>query len=183
MRAVADVVLVGAGTVRQERYGPVRLEAAAQNRRRARGQPGLPPLAIVSNRADLDPAARAFTGEARPLLLTTAAAADRRNDLAAKAEIIACGDQWVDITLALDELHRRGLVRILCEGGPTLLRSLLGADLLDELCCTTSPRLAGPGHRGLLGDQPLSNPVELELVAVLTGDDMLMSRYRCSRQP
>jgi riboflavin biosynthesis pyrimidine reductase len=178
MRAVADVVLVGAGTVRQEHYGPVRLDAAAQERRRGRRQVPVPPLAIVSNRADLDPAARVFTTETKPLLLTSAAAAVRRPDLTGVAEVIACGDQWVDVTVALAALQDRGLGRVLCEGGPTLLRSLVGANLLDELCCTTSPLLAGPGHRGLLGDQPLTDLISLSLASVLEGDDMLLARYQ-----
>ena len=78
MRAVSDVVLVGAGTVRAEKYGPVRLDADTQTRRSARQQKPLPRLAIVSNQAELDPEARVFGGETAPLLLTTAAAAARR---------------------------------------------------------------------------------------------------------
>jgi riboflavin-specific deaminase-like protein len=182
MRAVADAVLVGAGTVRQENYGPVRLDAEVQARRRTRQQASLPRLAIVSNQADLDRGARVFGGDIPPLLLTTAAAAERRTDLAEVAEVVVCGDQWVDITLALQQLQAGNLNRILCEGGPTLLRSLLSADLLDELCCTTSPRLVGMGHRTLLGDQPLSHEIALRLTAVLEGDGMLLARYHCRTQ-
>lgn len=183
MRAVADVILVGAGTVRKENYGPVRLDPEVQERRRARQQSLAPPLAIVSNRADLDAEARVFGGDSKPLLLTTAAAAAGRTDLAEVADVVACGDQWVDVALALDELDARGLGRVLCEGGPTLMRSLLGADLLDELCCTTSPCLAGPGHRGLLGDQPLADPINLQLLSVLEGDEMLLARYGWGGRP
>jgi riboflavin biosynthesis pyrimidine reductase len=183
MRAVSDAILVGAGTVRQENYGPVRLDAGAQERRGARGQSPLPRLAIVSNQADLDPAARVFGGDTPPLLLTTMAAAERRVDLAAVAEVVPCGDQWVDVTLAVNQLLARHLGRILCEGGPTLLRSLLSADLLDELCCTTAPHLVGMGHRSLLGDQPLPDPISLRLTSVLEGDGMLLARYECCAAP
>jgi riboflavin biosynthesis pyrimidine reductase len=179
MRAVADVILVGAGTVRQEKYGPVRLDAAAEERRLERHQALLPPLAIVSNSGALDPTAKVFSGETRPLLLTSAAAATAGTVLAAAAEVVVCGDESVDLAWALDELHARGLGRVLCEGGPTLLHSLVGAGLLDELCCTTSPWLAGSGHRGLLGDQPLSGPVAITLTAVLEADGMLFARYSC----
>ena len=148
MRAVADVILVGAGTVRQEKYGPVRLDATVQERRRA---------------------------------ITTAAAAEARTDLAAVAELVVCGDQFVDLQLALDELSTRGLQRVLCEGGPTLFRTLVTAGLLDELCLTTSARLVGPGHRGLLGDQPLTEPASLTLAGVLEGDELL-SRYALGAQ-
>jgi riboflavin biosynthesis pyrimidine reductase len=179
MRGVSDAILVGAGTVRQEKYGPVRLDAGVQARRQARQQVTLPRLAIVSNQADLDPADRVFAGDTPPLLLTTMAAAERRVDLAEVAEVVPCGDQWVDITVAVDELLTRQLGRILCEGGPTLLRSLLAADLLDELCYTSAPTLVGMGHRSLLGDQPCPDAFSLRLIAVLEGDGMLLSRYQC----
>jgi riboflavin biosynthesis pyrimidine reductase len=179
MRAVADVILVGAGTVREENYGPVRLDGAGEERRLKREQAVLPPLAIVSNSGALDPTAKVFSAGARPLLLTSAAAATARADLTAAAEVVVCGDKSVDLALALDELHARGLGRVLCEGGPTLLRSLVGAGLLDELCCTTSPWLAGYGHRGLLGDQPLAGAVAMTLTAVLEADGMLFARYGC----
>jgi riboflavin biosynthesis pyrimidine reductase len=177
MRAVADLILVGAGTVRQENYGPVRLDAGARDRRIRRGQPALPTLAIVSNRADLDPMAKVFSGDVKPLLLTSAAGAGRHRDLAAVAEMVICGDESVDLTVALDTLFARGLGRVLCEGGPTLLHSLIEADLMDELCCTTSPSLAGPGHRSLLGDQRLTSPVALQLTSALEGDGMVLARY------
>jgi riboflavin-specific deaminase-like protein len=183
MRAVSDAVLVGAGTVRQENYGPVRLHADVQARRRTRRQAALPRLAIVSSQADLDPGGRVFAGESPPLLLTTAAAAERRTDLAGRAEVVVCGDQWVDISVAVEELRARQLGRILCEGGPTLLRSLLLADLLDELCCTTAPCLVGMGHRGLLGDQTIGAAITLRLTAVLEGDGMLLARYQLRTQP
>jgi riboflavin biosynthesis pyrimidine reductase len=183
MRAVADVILVGAGTVRKEKYGPVRLDAAAEDRRRRRGQAPIPALAIVSNRADLDPTDRVFEDASRPLLITSAVGAATRADLSARAEVVVCGDQLVDLALAVDELHARGLGRVLCEGGPQLLRSLLGAGLLDELCCTTSPWLVGAGHRSLLGDQPLADPVRLRLTALLEGDGMVFTRYGCGAGP
>jgi riboflavin biosynthesis pyrimidine reductase len=176
---VSDAILVGAGTVRAENYGPVRLDADAITRRRARQQKPLPRLAIVSNQADLERGARVFGGDTPPLLLTTAAAAARRPDLAEVAELVACGDRWVDITVAVERLRERELGRILCEGGPTLLRSLLFADLLDELCCTTASRLVGMGHRSLLGDEPVSDAINLRLNGVLEGDGMLLSRYAC----
>jgi riboflavin biosynthesis pyrimidine reductase len=96
MRAVSDVILVGAGTVREERYGPVHFEAAVEDRRRARDQAPIPPLAIVSNRGDLDPEAKVFRGDDKPLLLTTEGAAAAHPDLAGVAEMVVCGDQWAD---------------------------------------------------------------------------------------
>lgn len=179
MRAVTDVILVGAGTVRQENYGPVRLDPEVQERRRARGQGDVPPLAVVSNRAHLDPEARLFQGPSRPLVITTAAGSEANPRLAAVADVVLCGDQFVDIRVVRDVLIERGLDRVLCEGGPTLLRTLLGAGLLDELCLTTSATLVGPDHRGLLGDQPLSESLPFALTSLLEADGMLFARYRC----
>ncbi len=182
MRAVTDAILVGAGTVRAENYGPVQLDAGATNRRLTRSQSDLPLLAIVSDRADLSPGARVFTGP-RPLLVTTAAAAAARTDLRDLAEVLVCGDEHVDLTLALDALRARGLGRVLCEGGPTLLHSLLTADLLDELCYTAAPALVGSGQRSLLGDPPLPDPISLRLTAVLEGDGMILTRYSRGGEP
>jgi riboflavin-specific deaminase-like protein len=177
MRAVADAILVGAGTVRAENYGPVQLEPAVTERRLERDQTDLPVLAIVSNRADLSLTARVFSGDRKPLVLTSAASAALRGDLAGSAEVVVCGEKEVDLAIAIDELSDRGLPRVLCEGGPTLLRSLLEAQRLDELCVTTAPALIGPGHRGLLGEGSLSDTVRLHLTAVLEGDGMIFSRY------
>ncbi len=177
MRAVTDVILVGAGTVRAENYGPVRLEDAATERRLARGQAPLPALAIVSNRADLAPTARVFTGGAKPLLLTSARAAAARDDLAVLAEMVVCGDDAVDLTQGVIALRARGLGRVLCEGGPMLLESLIEAGLLDELCCTSAPALVGPGHRSLAGDRVWPEPFRLQLTAALEGDGMILARY------
>lgn len=183
MRAVADVILVGAGTVRAEDYGPVRLEDAASERRLARRQSALPALAVVSNRADLAPTARLFTGGAKPFLLTSARAAAARGDLAAVAEMVVCGDEDVDLTRGLDALRDRGLGRVLCEGGPMLLESLIESALLDELCCTTAPALVGPGQRSLAGERAQPEPFRLRLTAVLEGDGMIFARYTSDDRP
>jgi riboflavin biosynthesis pyrimidine reductase len=177
MRAVADVVLVGAGTVRAENYGPPRADAELSQRRRDRGQRPIPALAVVTDRADLEPDARIFGGEEPPLLRTTAAAARARTDLAAVAEIVVCGEAGVDLHRAIDALQTRNLGRILCEGGPGLLRSLLDAKLVDEMCLTLSPVLAGPERRGLTGDRAFADPIGLELISVLEGGGMLLTRY------
>ena len=181
MRAVTDAILVGAGTVRDENYGPVQLDADAISRRLGRSQAALPALAIVSNRADLSPTARVFSG-ARPLLVTTASAAAARSDLGEVAEVLICGDEQVDLGRALQALRARGLGRVLCEGGPTLLHALLTAELLDELCYTSAPALVGSGRRNLLGDQPLPDPISLRLTAILEGDGMILTRYSSGGQ-
>jgi riboflavin biosynthesis pyrimidine reductase len=181
MRAVADVILVGAGTVRDERYGPVKLTASVQERRQARGQAALARLAIVTARADLDPRAAVFGGPVPPFLITTNQAVESRPDLASVAEVITAGETEVDLRSALDSLCGRGLSGVLCEGGPTLLRSLLEEDLVDELCLSISPVLVGPQHVGLLGQAALSHQVRFELSGLIEGDGLLLTRYARAR--
>ena len=131
LRATCDAVVVGAGTASAEQYGPARV-----------------PVVVVSARLSPAPDERLFRsapGTAPPLVLTCAAApVERRAALARGAELVDCGDEAVDLRLVLAELERRGLRRLLCEGGPRLFATLLAADLVDELCLTMAPVLA-PG--------------------------------------
>lgn len=177
MRALADAVMVGAGTARVERYGPVTLDEQATARRINRGQQPLPPLVLVSRRGDLGAGERVFSGGSRPILLTTARAIRDRPELADLAEVIECGHEEVNLVAALDALAARGLRRVLCEGGPSLFGSLLGSGLVDELCISFSPLVAGAGPIRLSGDVPLAGPVRFRLAGLLEGDGMLIARY------
>lgn len=183
MRAVADAVLVGAGTVRAENYGSVKLDDEVQRRREARGQPRLPPLVLVSRRGLLETDARVFTGGQAPILLTTRKALSGRPELGEVADAVACGDEEVDLHYAMDHLAERGLRRVLCEGGPSLLNSLIAEGLVDEMCVTISPLIAGPQRLHLSGGHPFEHPVRFRLEALLEGDGMLLGRYGRSSGP
>jgi len=166
LRRLADVILVGASTVRAERYGP------------ARGEDG-PPIAVVSASLALDWGARFFTeARARPILVTAAAAdPDRLAAAAEVADVVIAGQERVDPRLAVVELGRRGHALVLCEGGPTLLTEMTGAGVLDELCLTVSPLLVGgQSPRILTGPLP-GAPVGLDLVSVLEEEGALFLRY------
>lgn len=176
MRAVCDVVLVGAGTVRAENYGPVRLGEEVQARRVDRGQSGRPPLGVVTIRGDLDPASRLFEPDRDVIVFTTDSVARTRADLAAVAELVACGEYAVDPGKVVAHLQGRGLGRILCEGGPTLTRSLLEIGLVDEVCLTISPLLVGEGHRGLR-EAWVGSMGRLVLHMLAEGDGMILTRY------
>lgn len=165
LRTLADVVLVGAGTARAESYGPVRLPAAHRAAREAAGRPAVPALAVVSRSLDL-------RGVSGAVLVTSAA---RARTAPAGLDLVAAGDDEVDLAAALDALAARGLTRVLCEGGPQLLGDLVAAGLLDELCMTLSPGLAGPGP-GLLA-APLPAPVPLRLVHLVEQDGSLLLRW------
>ena len=147
MRTVADVVLVGAETIRREGYGPLLLPKARAQARREQGLPASPRLAVVSRSLDLDWTGRAFTDPAldQPPLLITCAAADPERVARARdaAEVIVTGNERVDLGLALAELAARGAQVVLTEGGPTLLGELVAGGHLDELLLTLSPLMGG----------------------------------------
>ena len=88
-----------------------------------------------------------------------------------------CGDARVDVRLAVAALHDRGFRCLLTEGGPTLLRALVAAALLDEICLTVSPYLAGGGAGRILGGQPLDRPLQTRLGHLLEDDGWLFARY------
>jgi len=183
LRWSCDVVLVGAGTARAEDYGPVVVPDQRQRVRRERGMAAVPRVAVVSASGALDPAARLFAPgpHERPLVLTSARA--EASALREVAEVVVCsgdGDEpagTVDTHRLLDALTERGLRRILCEGGPTLLATLAGDGHLDELCLTVAPVLAGPGHARLLAGPPWAQPADLTLASVLEQDGVLLLRY------
>lgn len=179
LRAVGDVVLAGAGTVRTEGYGPPRPAAATRAARAERGQRPAPRLGIVSRSLSLDVTAPLFTeAEAPPYVLTCAAAPDdARAALEQVAEVIVAGEESVDLAAALAALHERGEATITCEGGPHLNAGLLAADLVDEWALTLSPLLVGgDALRAVAG--PAGQPTrELELALVLEGDGLLLTRW------
>jgi riboflavin biosynthesis pyrimidine reductase len=179
LRVHADAVMVGAGTLRHEGYGAMRLDPADQDQRTAHGLAAHPTLVIVSSSLALDPGHRAFTtAPVRPVVLTHGAApADRRTALSAVADVLECGDSTVDQLVGLAALHDRGLDHVLCEGGPHLFGALLAADAVDELCLTLSPLLAGSGAGRIVADGRRATPARMRLVHLLAAGDTLLSRY------
>lgn len=183
LRAHADVLLVGASTARVERYGGDRPSEQRRAWRQAHGLAAVPPIAVVTRSCALDPAGPLFTDTVvRPLVLTCAAApAERVAALEDRAEVISVGDRDVDLAAALERLADRGLRRVSCEGGPSLLAQLAAAGRLDELSLTVSPLLlAGTAIRVLDGGL-LDPPARMQLVHVLEDDGFLFLRYR--REP
>jgi riboflavin biosynthesis pyrimidine reductase len=178
LRDMADVILVGAGTARVERYRPAEADEVRRARRRSLGLAPLPRIAVVSGRLDLDPASPLFAPDKLRTIVVThrSAPEDRRAALAEVADVIVAGDDAVDITAAIDELAARKLTRVSCEGGPTLLRTVLAAQRLDELCLTIVPTLVGAAsHRLTAG--PIADPSNLTVRHLLEEDGALFLRY------
>jgi riboflavin biosynthesis pyrimidine reductase len=180
LRRLCDVVLVGAGTVRTEGYGPMVMDEAQVAWRRAAGLADHPVFAIVSGRLDLDPASRIFTdAPVRAIVITTgASSADKRAELARVAYVIVCGDTELDAAGVIAALVDRGLPQAHCEGGPSLFGALAAAGAVNELCLTVSPTLVGgDASRILTGSLPKETPVALSLEHVLHAGDALLLRY------
>jgi riboflavin biosynthesis pyrimidine reductase len=168
LRELADVIVVGAGTVRIEGYSGAQLGVAQRQGRQARGQSEVPPLAIVTKSGHLDRDMAVFTRTAvPPLVLTcTAAAAETSRRLGDLCEVVDCsgGDPGtVDEAALLAGLAARGMRRVLTEGGPMLLGAFVQRDLLDELCLTIAPYLVGGLAR-----------------RIATGPGQVLTRMRCA---
>jgi 5-amino-6-(5-phosphoribosylamino)uracil reductase len=176
-RALADVIVVGAGTARTEGYGPGRARPEFAHLRERVGQPSTPTLALVTRRGELDPNADYLDGPARPIVITCASGQSRLGPVVERADVIVVGADDVDLPAAMSELERRGHRRILSEGGPHLLGSMLDADAIDEMVTTVSPLLVG-GNSGRMVVQSNAALRELTLAGLLEQDGALFTHYR-----
>ncbi|MET9443007.1 pyrimidine reductase family protein [Streptomyces sp. NPDC006610] len=185
LRALADVVLVGAETVRLEGYRPARERKEFADLREAAGQGPAPAIAVVSAGLELDYSLPLFTSPLVPtLILTGAAAAPDRVAAAEKAgaRVVVAGDGvGVEPARAVRALAGLGHTRLLTEGGPRLLGQLVAAEVLDELCLTVSPMLAAGGAQRIAGGPSVAVPHRFELASLLEEDGFLYSRYRRAR--
>ncbi len=179
LRALADAVLVGAGTLKAENYKPVRPTAERRAWRESVGLATYPRLVVVSGRLDLDPAHRALAdAPVRPIVITHGSSDDERRDaLAEVADVLVHGVDRVDLIAAVDELRSAyHLDHLLCEGGPVLFGALHAADLVDELCLTVAPLLAGAGAGRIIAGPHVALSA-MTLCHVLSSDDALLLRY------
>ena len=163
LRAQADVVLVAAGTVRAEHYGPSKV-----------------PVAVISRSCRLDWDSPFFTAAIAPPIVITVAEAPalERKEAADLADVIIAGEQDVDLAAALGALAERGYAQVLAEGGPTLNGQLAADGLLDELCLTFSPLLAGGEAKRILAGPTLAAGPGWRLRSLCEQDGFLFLRYR-----
>ena len=179
LRTLCDVLLVGAGTIRAEGYGPLRLHHEQQQRRTEAGMLPVPRLAVVTSTLELDLSAPVFTqATARPLLFVTeAASASRRAEAASVADVVVAGRADVDMSSVVSELARMGLPRILSEGGPHVLASMYAGDLVDELCLAVAPMVTAGGGLRITAGRALTPPRTMNVAHVLEHDGFLFLRY------
>ena len=196
LRSLADVILVGAETVRKEDYGPPNLAASLREERESRGQQPLPEMAVVSASLALDPKSHLFENGHKPVIFTCSG---RQETLSKVAEVIVLegaratesssapegevtkregsdAGAAVDLSAVRKTLGTRGHKIILCEGGPTLNAQLVAQDLIDEFCISLSPAFLGGNPLRLLEGAPLLAK-NLALLSVATDKALLFLRY------
>ncbi|MDT5264382.1 MAG: hypothetical protein QOI90_1008 [Mycobacterium sp.] len=182
MRQEADVVVVGAATVRIENYSGAQMSVSQRQERQSRGQAEVPPIAVITHSADFEHDAKLFTrAEVPPLILTCRETVDDvRARFDALADVVDASGRHtdrVDPAAVLDILDRRGMRRVLTEGGPSLLSLFIAGDLLDELCVTIAPILVGGQARRIASGSGESH-TRMRRSHLLTDDEgYLYTRY------
>jgi len=193
LRACADGVLIGAGTLRSTpghvwTAGHVYPQAADSFAalRRSLGKPKDPQLAVITGSGDIDVAHPALQRGAI-VITTTAGKAALKDRIPKTCEVVSLPGKRVDVTQATQELRSRGLAVILTEGGPGLMGQLVEARLLDEAFITMSPVVAGrepgTGRLGMVEGvefQPAQGPW-FRLLSMRRHGDYLFSRYALKR--
>jgi riboflavin biosynthesis pyrimidine reductase len=163
LRALADVVIVGAGTVRVERY-----------------RPNPKPLVVVTRSGALPPSL--LEGDTGRLYLATGAQApglDRAREVLGD-RVLVLGEREPDPVALRRALEEAGFTNLLCEGGPHLAADLLAAGLVDELCCTVVPSLVGGSHARIAEGAELDVPLRLH--TLLEADSTLLARWFVDRK-
>jgi riboflavin-specific deaminase-like protein len=177
LRTRFDAVMIGAGTMRAERYGRVVPSQEKREQRERLGLPHDPLMVIVSGRLDLPWDAPLFSEGGRVLIFT----ASEAEPPATETELrVVRHEGFVDIVEAMRHLRReRGVRALLCEGGPGLHGELQAAGFADDLFLTLAPKLSGgEAPRILEGDLPGVAPLRLEWLLEEAGE--LFLRYKRS---
>jgi riboflavin biosynthesis pyrimidine reductase len=162
MRSLADVVLVGAGTARDEGYRPADL-----------------PLALVSRSLDIP---STLLTSPQVVITTADADPDALEAVRSKVEVIACGEGQIDWPRVLEQFDARGWRKILCEGGPSLHGTLVGLDLIDEVCLTVAPVLAA-GQAPRIAHSTSADDRAMTLSHCVQVGDVLLTRWVRDRSP
>ena len=175
LRTRFDAVMIGAGTMRAERYGRLVTKQETRERRERIGLPQEPLMVIVSGRLDLPWDAPLFSEGGRVLIFTTAETEPPQTPTSVR---VVRHEDFVDVAAALHHLRtERGVRALLCEGGPGLHGELQAAGLVDELFLTIAPKLVG-GEAPRIIEGELPAVAELELAWLLEEDGELFARYR-----
>jgi riboflavin-specific deaminase-like protein len=176
LRTQVDAVMVGAGTLRAERYGRIAKSDELRRKRVSEGLAEEPLAVIVSARLDLPADVPLLQTPEQEVVIATGSDSVLQGTTA-RIEYLRTGD---DLPLLMTKLREeRGIRSVLCEGGPTLNSYLLAAGLVDELFLTLNPKLSGGAAAfTIVAGRELVEPRELALVSVAEGDGDLFTRWR-----
>jgi riboflavin-specific deaminase-like protein len=180
LRTQAEAVMVGAGTVRAERYGRMTKSDELREKRVREGLAPEPIAVVVSARLDL-PADLPLLQEPEQRVLIATGSDAVLQGVRAQVEYLHTGDDMPLLMTKLRDEH--GIRSILCEGGPTLNFHLFAAGVVDDLFLTLSPKVAGGAAAlTIVAGRDLVDPAELDLVSVAEGDGDLFTRWRVRRR-
>lgn len=176
VRSLADAVVVGAQTVRSERLTRMSPKPTHADQRRTRGQADVPTMVIVTSSGDL-PWDRINARGTSPVWVAT-----NTSDPQVLAQLRRHADEVltgvVSPQAVKDALVVRGLRRIVCEGGPSVLTQWMDAGLIDEMCLTVSPQLLGaPGAPRLFGEG-IATARDVEVLSLVTDGQSMMYRLK-----
>jgi riboflavin-specific deaminase-like protein len=184
-RALADAVVVGAGTARQEGYRAVDLASWQRELRAQEGLAPFPTLVIISASAEIDPeVGSAADGDGGPVMIITTPGkpADQLQALrAAGVAVVVSETGALDLATVIDQLAGAGLARVLCEGGPTLHGRLLAAGLVDEMSLTLAPVVVGGQSTRTTGGVAMGSANFALRFALIADDGTLFTSYRRER--
>lgn len=183
LREWCDAILVGAETVRVERYGPPRPTEGSRQRREARGLAPVPPLIVVTASCRLEPGSRLFSDPGRRPVVLTIEDADPSAVAALRevADVRQVGHGRVDLTAAMGRLREDGVRHLLCEGGPTLNAELIRSGLVDELFLTLTPQVVGRSRRRIVEGAVDHGARDVDLLELREHGGELLLRYRFPR--
>lgn len=177
LRTRFDALMIGAGTMRVERYGRLVSKPETRERRERDGLPPEPLMVLVSGRLDLPWDAPLFSEGGEVLIFTSSEAEPPQT--ASSVEVVRHPGA-VDLAEAVRHLRReRGVRALLSEGGPHLHEQMQADGLVDDLFLTIAPKLSG-GEAPRIVEGPLPGVMELRLAWLLERDGELFARYRGS---
>lgn len=176
LRAVADAVLIGTGTLRAEGYDRLVRSKERRERRRAAGLAEDPLAVVLSRRFDVPWDVGLFRAAEQPVLVYTGLDAGEPPDVPAPVEVVRL--EVPGLTEMLADLRARGVRALLSEGGPTMHGALWAAGVVDELFLTVAPLITcGEGELNIVSGGRLPAPASLELLSLDRAGSEVFLRY------
>jgi len=184
VRASCDAILVGAATIRNDNPRLLVRSKARVDQRTAKGLPPTPIKVTVTGRARLDPASDFFvTGDTEKLVYCTSDVVMEARDRLGPLATVIDGGQPVEMGRISEDLHARGVRRLMVEGGGTVHTQFLTAGLADELQLVVAPFFVGDSRARRFVDDgwfPWNPDRRASLVEVRRIDDVVLLRYALS---